>query len=914
MAKTKPKPGTKTPRSDASNQRRESHSNIGAAADVRFDKLQWLYLLALVVVGALIYANTLQSPFIFDDDLIIIDNPAIRMQKLRWSDIQHAVSGKGGNRPLSNLTFALNYYFGQYNPSGYHIVNMAVHIITGLLLYIFLKTTLKICRRQNWQTFPLDRLAIDTISGLTALLWLTSPVQTQSVTYIVQRTNSMAAMFFVLALLCYVKGRMAHRKVHRISVTQNADGNKGTARRHYYVWYAAGAIAAMLAWGSKENSAVLPFFIWLYEWYFFQDLSKQWLKKQLPIVAGILLLFGAIAFSHLGLEPWEKFKGLRDFSAGEFTVGQRLLTQTRVVVYYLSLIFFPHPSRLNLDYDFPISQTLVNPYTTLISLAIIIALIVTGVWLAKKQRLISFCIWWFIGNLLIESSIIPLAIIFEHRLYLPSMLVFLPPVILAYRYLKRLGLTVGVCGILAAVSALGTVERNKVWRDHLSMWTDCVRKSPHKARPYANLANAQKDLNLLDEALQNYRQSIRINPNLPEAHYNLGVLLGEQSSTSEAIDHYLKAVQLNPKFADAHNNLGSAFQKQGQPQKAEKHLRQALQLEPDHAEALNNLGFILAAQNEYDAAIVNYRKALQIDPDFVKAHKNLGFALQRQGDLDQAVVHYRKALELLPGDSETRIHLANALTALGKNDQAAGHIQAALQTKSDNAQALNNLGAQLLNQGKLNEALALLTRAVEIKPDLAEAHNNLGIILIRQGKLTPAISHFQEAVRVDPDFALAKNNLKRAVAIREGMQREIVEIQKELSARADDPGLLFKLGNLYLGLGEWDKAIIELEKALALQPTFKAAQNNLAMAYTADRRYGQALTAFEKLIELDPAQAGNYYNMAVLYALQNKVPQAIVWLKKAIDRGYRNWDLIKTDPDLANIRNSAEYQQLMEGR
>ena len=148
----------------------------------------------------------------------------------------------------------------------------------------------------------------------------------------------------------------------------------------------------------------------------------------------IAILLGLVAGLYLGFDPMGKFKTLRDYVFGEFTMGQRLLTQTRVVLYYLSLIFYPNPSRLNLDYDFPLSYSLFNPFTTFLSLILIIGLIALGVYLAKKQRLISFCIFWFLGNLVIESSVIPLAIIFEHRIYMPSMFVFLLIVILFHRY------------------------------------------------------------------------------------------------------------------------------------------------------------------------------------------------------------------------------------------------------------------------------------------------------------------------------------------------------------------------------------------------------------------------------------------------------------------------------------------------
>jgi len=225
-------------------------------------------------------------------------------------------------------------------------------------------------------------------------------------------------MFFILALILYAKGRIAQQQ----SVQQ------GDARsRHYYCWFAGCLMAGLLALGSKESTAMLPVFIFLYEWYFFQDLDKSWFKRQIKYLVAIVILFGLIAGLYLGFDPLGKFNTFRDYFFKEFTIGQRLLTQARVVIYYLSLIFYPNPSRLNLDYDFPLSYTLFDPFTTFLSLIIIVGLIALGFYLARKQRLISFCIFWFLGNLVIESSVIPLALIFEHRIYMPSMFVFLLP-------------------------------------------------------------------------------------------------------------------------------------------------------------------------------------------------------------------------------------------------------------------------------------------------------------------------------------------------------------------------------------------------------------------------------------------------------------------------------------------------------
>lgn len=709
---------------------------------IKFDKYQAFCLVLLMAVGFIIYSNTLNSPFVFDGTKAIEENHFIRVEELSWRNIINAASGYGKNRPVSNLTFAVNYYFGRYNVVGYHLVNILIHVANGILLFLLLETTLTIYSRQRFVGSKLDAFTVTSISLCTALLWLAHPVQTQSVTYIVQRMNSMGAMWFILALLLYAKGRLSQHIASQISDIQDINERDKQHSIYCYFWFLGCALAGVLAFGSKESTVSLPFFIFLYEWYLFQDLNLIWLKRSLKYIAVIVILFGLLAFIFLGSEPLEKLKALRDFSEGQFTMGQRLLTQTRVVIYYLSLIFFPHPSRLNLDYDFPLSYSLINPSTTLLSLIAIIGLIILGVYLAKKERLISFCILWFFGNLVVESSVIPLALIFEHRLYLPSMLLFLIPVTLGYRYIKFIWLRAGLVCLVIVVLSVWTYQRNRVWQNELSLWTDVVSKSPNKARPHLNLGESLSELKRFDEALDHYLVAIRIKPDYTKAYINLGNAMLRQEKTDEAINYY----------------------------------REALRLGPSHAVAHNNLGHILIKQNKVQEAIYHYTEALRLEPDSAGTHYNLAIALDKRGKIAEAINHYAAALRINPG--------------------------------------------------------------------LADAHYNLGIALQKQGRLNEAITHFQQALMTQPDFTQALNNL--------------------------------------------------------------------ALAYAADKQYANALRTFKKTAGLQPDNPSHSYNIACMYALQNNIEESIEWLKKAIDRGYQNWEIIKTDKDLENIRNSEEYRKLIK--
>jgi predicted RNA-binding protein YlqC (UPF0109 family) len=514
-------------------------------------------IFAICLSCILIYSNTLNVPFQFDDSPRIQDNLHIRLTSLSIQKIANAAFKKPShaNRPVSNVTFALNYYFHQSNVSGYHVVNILIHIMAGIFLYFFIQITLDI------NSSPLLERSQRWISFFTALIWIVHPVQTQSVTYIVQRMNSLAAMFYILTLLLYAKARIAETAWIKRTL------------------FTGCMVSGILALGSKEISATIPFFVFLYEWYFFQNLSLSWLKRCLPVFAGAFVLFAAVVLIYIGSHPFESI--LAGYKTRDFTLTERVLTQFRVVIFYISLLIFPHPSRLNLNHDFPLSHSIFDPASTLVSAFLIIGLICLAICTAKKERLFSFSVLWFLGNLIVESSVIALEIIFEHRIYLPSMFVCLMAVLLLYRYVRPKWFITGVLCVVVGIFSLWTHKRNRVWQDNTTLWSDVVSKSPHNHSAHNNLGNALNKQGRIAEAIEHYLQALRIKPDYEKAHNNLGDALDKQGRTAEAIEHYLQALRIKPDYEDAHYNLGNALNKQGRTAGAIEHYLQALRIKPD---------------------------------------------------------------------------------------------------------------------------------------------------------------------------------------------------------------------------------------------------------------------------------------------------------------------------------------------
>jgi hypothetical protein len=450
----------------------------------------WLDLLAAVLICGLafaIYSNTLNVPFVFDDRYNITDNPAIQITELTLGNLWgSAFESKMPNRPVANVSLALNYYFHQKELPGYHLVNIFIHAVTGVLLYFLFLVTIRTPTLKK--TFIMPKI---TAFGAAAI-WLAHPLQTQSVTYVIQRMNSMATMFYLLAMLLYVIARFS------------------TTNRLKIFFYLGCIISGLAGFGSKEIVITLPFFILLYEFYFFQDLDLSWCRSRTFAVGAMLIFMGLVFLTVLKIDS---ITG--GYEGRQFTLGQRLFTEPRVVFFYISQLFFPLPSRLNLFHGFPVSISLFQPMTTIFSITALAALLGLAIRLARRQRLLSFCILWYLGNLVLESSVVPLEIIFEHRNYLPSTFLCL---IFSCLVVKGLGsirfkavVPVTLLMITMTLSYL-TYDRNNVWRDEETLLLDCLGKAPNVFRTQASLGYVLQWQLRLDEAMQRYQIALGLNP------------------------------------------------------------------------------------------------------------------------------------------------------------------------------------------------------------------------------------------------------------------------------------------------------------------------------------------------------------------------------------------------------------------
>jgi len=516
-------------------------------------------VLIICLLGILVYSNTLNVPFYMDDLRNIQDNPAIRNLK----DIRLIWNFWPG-RFITYLSFALNYFFHKTRLAGYHLVNLAIHLATAALVWWLMLLTFLAPRMKDKKISKSGSL----IAFLAGLVFVAHPVQTQAVTYIVQRAASLATLFYLAALALYAKSRLSSNKTLKI------------------IYYSAGLVSGILAMFTKEIAITLPLIILLYEFCFFKDKTSASLRR----LIGFLLLLVVIPLT-MAITQSVNFSELRRVDDVPIAISARhyLLTQFRVLITYIRLLFFP--LNQNLDYDYPVLKSILQPQV-LISLLFLTVIIAIAVKLFSKYRLLSFGIFWFFIVLLPESSILPINdVIFEHRLYLAMFgyCLFLSCGVFYLFQNKGTKPAVLVLFALVCVYAVLAYSRNKVWQDPLLLWTDTIRKSPGKARPYNNRGNVFAQRKDYQAAIDDYNVALRIDPYHVNAYYNRAFAYYQLGEYAKAINDYTEALRLKPDFFQAYNNRGAAY----------------------------------AMLGEYDKAIEDYQAALKINPAFKQASSNL---------------------------------------------------------------------------------------------------------------------------------------------------------------------------------------------------------------------------------------------------------------------------------------------------
>lgn len=627
---------------------------------------------ALSLLGPLLicYANSFQAAWIYDDFVNIVNNPNVHMADMSWSRICHAL--KAGpefqivGRPLAYLSFALNYWIGGDNPLGYHLVNFAIHYLAAWVLFLLVRDTLRLPIFNGHYTAN----AV-VIAWLAALFWACHPIQVTAVTYIVQRMTAMAGLFYIATLYAYLLGRRADRHQGRI-------------------WaYGLCALSGVCAMLTKENAVLLPYTILLYELLFFRRLNRRTLAKALLAALGLTAII--LLLSTLYTTP---SKLLAPYSNRPFTMVERVMTQPRVLFTYLELLAVPMVSRMSILHDVVVSRSLLIPWTTLPAiLGVMVSILMLGL-LARRHRLFAFCGLFFFLNHGVESSILNLDLIYEHRNYVPSMFLFVPLAVgivraMAFFYYRgALRIMIAGCvGLLLITRAQTTYEYNRLFASEYQLWQHATLRYPNNSLAHNNLGKAYWDAGDFAHSHQSILQAVALDRfnnthQKATAYFNLGVHEANEKDYAAALALFDRARGFSDEFPEVWQWIARVRIQMGNFDGAETILSEALERWPDNL-LLNGMQAInKMKRGEYAAAMTFSGTALAAG----RVEERVALMVIAQshwlsGEHAAAIDTWQRLLEKEPGNTAALLALAEMHAKLGQSDKAISYLRRLLDIK-----------------------------------------------------------------------------------------------------------------------------------------------------------------------------------------------------------------------------------------
>jgi tetratricopeptide (TPR) repeat protein len=608
-------------------------------------------LIALLTVLA--YSNTIHTPFVFDDIVNIIENTSLSGDSFLEALLTQPKGTGIAGRPVIQVTLVLNHAISGEKTWSYHLFNLTVHVLAALTLFGIIRRALHSDRLKH------EFSQVSTpIAFACSLLWALHPLQTESVTYIIQRCESLMGLFFLLTFYCAMRGWQSSYQRH---------------------WHLAALLSFLAGVGSKEVIVMAPILLFLCDMIFFHESPREAFRASPLLYAG--MAFGLVLLALLVAAGGTASSGTGNLT---FSVADYWITQPGVILKYLSLVFWPHP--LCIDHAWPLS-TLETDWPSLAVMGLMLSATVTS--LIRYPAVGYLFLWFFL--LLAPTSLMPLPdLIFEHRMYLPLAAVVLLSVAGMYRLLclaansllrvDGLGghplFKMGLLLFVIVATSLGSVTylRNLDYQTDISLWADAVRQYPTNSRARANLGAAHikaleysKSLHHLQESLrlemgqairyaemqsnlsrraENHQRYLLLRPVYAFGRYNLGVSYLALGMTAQSVDQFREALRFRPDYPSAHSSLGIALYLLGNRDEAFQHLSRAVQLKPDDSTIHTNLGAFYRLSDRPSDALRHLSRALQLNPDNPEAHFGMGLTLRQLGKHHESERHLLAAASL----------------------------------------------------------------------------------------------------------------------------------------------------------------------------------------------------------------------------------------------------------------------------
>lgn len=578
-----------------------------------------------IMTGLLLYLSGLKAPWYFDDFRNIVNNPLMY-------DLSRALADIFKPRGVAMLSFAVNNALTGMDPTWFRLTNILLHIGAALL---------------SWRI--LTRIYGESFIALTGgLLFLVHPLQTQAVTYIVQRMAGMAAFFFLLAVYLYIRSRES----------------QGEKRAGEYCYYVGALFCAVLAIWTKQNTIILPLAVLLVD-YTFVDRENFSLSKSLRRVAPFLLITGMAILQQFYSQPdvlttfnakaqtYTEMMNGREVSttapANSFSDAMPLrYFATELIAFWLYIKLFFLPVGQMLDYSWPIVEKVFNWKTIAATTAFALVFAIIQRFHLWNRRLV-FGIAWIILTLALESTFIPLDPIFEHRMYLPLLGSFIVAYELIFSRIPA-RTAAGFAVVILLIFSVLTVSRNALWSDPVAFWHDNAQKVPQSTRIMSNLAKAYYDQGDHANAEHWYIKALKDED--PNSLVGLGSIRIQQGRTTEARDFFERALRKDANDPLTHSYLGTIYFQAGKVTEGLTMLEHAVKLAPRNQTCLSNLAVAYDLAGRRIEAETTYRQALSINPRNTQILLGLGVLLDETGRSAQGLEVLRQALEADPTNTK----------------------------------------------------------------------------------------------------------------------------------------------------------------------------------------------------------------------------------------------------------------------
>jgi len=651
-----------------------------------------IFGVVLTAVTILAYRPAWHGGFLWDDDAYVINNELLTTPH-GWQRIWFSLDSPSQYFPLTYSTFRIEYALWGLNTTGYHWVNLLLHVGNALLIWAVLA-----------------RLKVPG-SWLAAAIFALHPVQVESVAWITERKNVLMGFFFLLTLLAWI-----------------AFVDERTRRR--WIFYYLALTLYALALSAKTTACTLPAAL----------LLILWLQKK-PITMGRLMQIVPFVMLGVGMGLlaiwWEHYH--QGTSRDVFTFlnpVERILVASRAVWFYLSKIFWPS----DLTFIYPrwnISPSDLVDYIWL--LAGVAACV--GIYFVRRYvgRSVEVAAAFFVATLGPVLGFIMLftfryTFVADHYQYLacigPIALASAGFVSLSNKFPTYRAGTVTLGLLVLASLGILTWRQAATYTDLETLWRTTLARNPECWMAHTNLGLVLLQQGKIDEGIAQYRSALQMQPDSWDAEYNLGTALLGKAQVDEAILHCERAVRMRPTDADAQVSLGNALFQKGRVDDAIAHYQAAITAHPDHFLARYSLGHALLEKGELDGAIEICRSALLLRPSDVDCQTTLAIALEEKGNPLEAIQHYEKALQLAPTSIPTLTNLAWLLATSPDASLRNGPKALELAKQVDrlaggtNTLVLRTLAAAYAENGEFANAIRTARSAMQ----LARMHGEDGVM------------------------------------------------------------------------------------------------------------------------------------------------------------------------------------------